>query len=56
MGSVQVGIFQIVGIVGAKALRQESKDVLELAERGMWLALDRIRKEQGEQSWRERRS
>lgn len=41
----QAGIFQIVGIVGAKALRQGSEDVL--AERCICLALEGIRKEQG---------
>ena len=45
MGSVQAGIFQIVGIVGAKVLRQGNKGVLEIAERWIWLALNWIRKE-----------
>lgn len=47
IGVVQAGILQIVGIVRAKALRQGRKDVLETAERCIWLALDGIRKEQG---------
>jgi hypothetical protein len=47
LGSVQAGIFQIVGIVGAKVLRQGNKGVLEIAERWIWLALNWIRKEQG---------
>lgn len=47
-GRSKAGVLQIVGIVGAKALRQENKDGLEIAGRCVWLVLEGIRREQGQ--------